>query len=91
MRNIKECPLNLECKVMQEIKIGDYIMIIGEIVEAHVDDDKFFEGSNRINLKKLNPIMYCPTEREYWTIGEKLGNCFSSGKELKDNLKNSSD
>lgn len=82
---IKECPLNLECKVIQEIEIGDYTMFIGEIVETHVDVDKFGDN-NKIDIKKLNPLIYCATIREYWSIGEKLGDGFSCGKKLKEKL-----
>lgn len=82
---IKECPYNLECKVMQEIEIGDYTMIIGEIVETHIDD-KYLDNKNKVDIKKLNPLIYCATIREYWTIGEKLGNGFSCGLELKNKL-----
>ena len=79
---IKECPLNLECKVIREIEIGDYTMFIAEIVETHVDIDKFGDN-DKIDIKKLNPLVYCASIREYWTIGEKLGNGFNCGKVLK--------
>jgi flavin reductase (DIM6/NTAB) family NADH-FMN oxidoreductase RutF len=84
---IKECPLNLECKVLQEIKIGDYTMFIGEIVETHIDSDKFVKNNkSKVDIKKVNPLIYCATIREYWTIGEKLGDGFSCGLELKKKL-----
>ena len=79
---IKECPLNLECRVMKEIEIGDYTMIIGEILETHIDEDKFI-NDKKVDIKRLNPLIYCSTIREYWTIGEKLGDGFKCGKELK--------
>ena len=81
---IKECPLNLECKVMQEIEIGDYTMIIGEILETHIDEDKFIDDK-KVDIKRLNPLIYCSTIREYWSIGDKLGDGFKCGKELKIN------
>lgn len=82
---IKECPLNLECTVIREIVIGDYTMFIGEIVETHVDKDKY-NDNDKIDIKRLDPLIYCATIREYWSIGEKLGNGFNCGKELKNRL-----
>lgn len=37
---IKECPVNLECKVVHEIKYeGSHHWFIGEIKEVHIDND----------------------------------------------------
>lgn len=80
---IKECPFNLECKVTKEIDISDYWMFLAEIVEAHVDEDKMDEENRvKIEVAKVNPLVYCATVREYWTIGQKLGDSFKVGKEL---------
>ncbi|MCX7710174.1 MAG: flavin reductase family protein [Clostridia bacterium] len=81
---IKECPFNLECKVVQEIQLGDYVLLMGEIVETHIDEDKveFVNNRPQIDISKTNPLVYCATVREYWELGKKLGNAFQSGKEL---------
>lgn len=67
----------------QKIELGDYILFIGEILETHVDKDKFNEENSKIDIKKIDPLVYCAVVREYWSIGEKLGDAFSVGKELK--------
>jgi len=81
---IDECPLNLECKVFKEVEIGEHTMFIGEILEAHIDADKT-NDTNRINvdISKVDPLIYCASVREYWTIGKKLGDSFKCGTELK--------
>jgi|Deesub1362A_J573_1020465.scaffolds.fasta_scaffold00473_7 flavin reductase (DIM6/NTAB) family NADH-FMN oxidoreductase RutF len=81
---IKECPYNMECVVKQEILLGEWVLILAEIVETHLDEDKI-NPSNRANIeisKVVNPLVYCAEVREYWSLGEKLGNGFSSGKEI---------
>ncbi|UCE96618.1 MAG: flavin reductase family protein [Candidatus Bathyarchaeota archaeon] len=35
--HIKESPLSIECKVVQEVKTGDHIWFIGEVQAVHVD------------------------------------------------------
>lgn len=77
---IKECPYNIECKVIKEVEIGDWILVIGEIVETHVDEDKI--ENNQISIEKVDPLVYVPTIREYWSIGKLLGKSFDVGKEM---------
>ena len=81
---IKECPYNMECKVVQEIEIGDWVLVLGEIVETHIDEDKLTEnnGKVKIDISKVNPLTYCAGIREYWQLGDKAGEGFSAGKEL---------
>lgn len=77
---IKECPYNIECKVINEVAIGDWILVIGEIVETHIDEDKMED--NKISIEKVDPLVYVPTIREYWSIGKLLGKSFNVGKEM---------
>lgn len=81
---IKECPFNLECQVVSELELGDYILVLGEIVEIHVDQDKveYHNNKPKINVGDIDPLVYCPTIREYWSIGQMLGNSFNAGKEI---------
>lgn len=63
---IKECPYNIECKVIKEVEIGNWILVIGEILETLVDEDKI--ENDQISIKKVDPLVYVPTIREYWSI-----------------------
>ena len=80
---IQECPYNIECKVVREIELGDYVLILGEILETHVEAEHF-DPSNRakINIASLQPLVYCAVIREYWSLGEQLGKGFDAGKTL---------
>jgi flavin reductase (DIM6/NTAB) family NADH-FMN oxidoreductase RutF len=79
---VAECPFNLECKVIQEITFGEWTVIFGEIVETHVDEDKLNRETGRIDVAKIDPLVYCATIREYWSMGTRLGLGFSAGREL---------
>lgn len=81
---IGECPFNLECKIVEELQLGDYILVMGEVVETHIDEDKVIFANNQLqfDISKINPLVYCATVREYWSLGKKLGNAFQSGIEL---------
>lgn len=79
---IKECPFNMECKAKKEVEVGEYVVFFGEIVETHIDEDKINTSNMKIDISKVNPLVYCATVREYWKLGEKLGTGFNAGKEL---------
>lgn len=53
---IKECPVNLECKVKKVEDLGSHHMFIAEIVAIHVDEE-LYEGDN-LNLEKAKLISY---------------------------------
>ncbi len=36
--SVKECPVNLECKVVQELETGDHTWFVGEIVAHNVEE-----------------------------------------------------
>jgi len=78
---IQECPYNIECRVTAETVLGDWVMFLGEIVETHVDAD-LTDSSGSIDMKRLDPLVYCATIREYWRLGTKLGDGFDAGKSL---------
>lgn len=81
---IKECPYNIECRVSKEIIIGDYLHILGEVLESHVDLDKA-DNSKRagFDMSKIDPLVYFAQAREYWCVGEKLGDSYSVGNQIK--------
>jgi flavin reductase (DIM6/NTAB) family NADH-FMN oxidoreductase RutF len=82
---IKECPFNMECKVTGELELGEWVMILGQIVETHADADKVDSLDQRIDIAKMKPLVYCASIREYWELGRKLGNGFSAGKDIVSN------
>lgn len=79
---IKECPYNLECLVIKEVELGEYVLFLGEIVESHMDSDKIDDATGEIDIEKVDPLVYCARIREYWKLGEKIGKGFEVGKEL---------
>lgn len=87
---IEECPYNIECRVVNEISVGEWVAIFGEILETHIDDDKIDVSSRTVDISKVNPLVYCATIREYWGLGEKVGKGFNAGKEILEQLGNES-
>ncbi len=77
---IKECPVNLECKVLDVRKLGTHDMFLGEIVAVHMDEEVLSE-KGEIDISKLKPIAYCPQAAQYWSLKEAIGTYgFTKGK-----------
>ena len=68
---IKECPVNIECKLKEVIPLGTHDLFLGEIVQVHVDNEILDEKGN-IDFKKADPFVF--NQGEYWSINKKLGN-----------------
>ena len=43
---IDECPYNLECRVTGESEVGEYVVVLGEIVETHAEERVLRPDSN---------------------------------------------
>ncbi len=66
---IAECPVSMECKVVETVHLGNHDWVIGEIVAVHCDESVLDENG-RFDPSKADPI-WC-FWNEYWSIGEKL-------------------
>lgn len=67
---IAECPVNIECKVRQEVTLDSHVVFIADILAVHYDEEVLDEKGNPV-LEKIRPYAYCLNE--YRVIGEKLG------------------
>ena len=81
---IEQCPINIECEVLQIVEIGDHSVIIGKIIESYITDDCFDNG--KPDIKKINPLCFCTlTEKSmgYYKVGEFVANTSSISNETK--------
>jgi len=69
---IKECPVNLECKLKDIVRLGSHDLFIGEVVNVDVDES-VVASSGKIDYEKLNPITWNPITEEYHSLGKVLG------------------
>ena len=78
---IAESPLSVECKLTLELPLGDYRLLIGEIVEIHAAAEaQRVDGSMDVEL--LDPLVYLGGIREYWSLGEKQATAYKDGLSL---------
>lgn len=79
---IGECPLCLECKVIEEVGLPTHDLFIGEIVGAYTEERYLTDG--KIDIKKLNPLLLTMRDNNYWTVGDHIGRAWNIGLKLKE-------
>lgn len=80
---IEECSYHLECKLMAEVDLPTgSLMVIGQIVESHADEEVLDEDGANVDPGKMKPLCYLTGVREYWALGEKVADAYSIGKSL---------
>ena len=76
---IEEYPLVLECEVKEWNEEKE--VLVGKIVAQQADESILTDG--KIDLGKLQPIMYDASFHVYRVIGEVVGNAFKDGLKIK--------
>jgi len=74
---IRECPVNLECRVAHILDLISHQLVIGEILESHVDKDCLTDG--KPDAAKIDPLIYATGVQQYHRLGKAVGNAFSIG------------
>ena len=78
---IKECPLALECRVIETIPMGTHDVFIADIVSVSCDDS-ILDEDGKIRFDKAGLLAYA--HGEYYALGEKVGKFgFSTKKQTE--------
>lgn len=67
---IKECSVNLECKVKHVMELGSHVFFIGEILTVQADEE-FLKDDREINYQLLKPLVL--KHDEYYGMKNPLG------------------
>lgn len=78
---VVESPLNVECRYLREVELGDYCLVMGEIVEIHACESAFDE-QGKADIRAFDPLVYLGGLREYWSLGEKEADAYRAGLAL---------
>ena len=77
---IDELPMALECRLVSYDP--ESCRLVGEIVNVCADESVLGEDG-KIDPDKLQPIIFDPIHFTYRKLGEKVGNAFRDGAQLK--------
>ena len=89
---VNEFPVVLECKLKETVNLGSHTMFIGEVLDLKADEEvligitsKTGKKLSRIDPEKFLPIIFDMSTRNYYKLGEKIGDGFSTGSKLLKN------
>lgn len=68
--SIEECPVSIECRVKQILRLGSHDMFVAEVTAVSVED-KYMDAKGKFHLNDLGLTAY--SHGEYFTLGKKLG------------------
>lgn len=77
---IEELPMALECKLVSYDE--ESCRLVGEIINVNADE-KVLDANGKIDPAKHEPITFDPVNNTYLKLGEKVGNAFKDGAQLK--------
>ena len=76
-------PMTMECRILRKIDESEEgYYIVAEIVNILVDE-KYVSEDGKPDVEKMELITYEPIHHGYVTLGKRVGNAFSDGKQLK--------
>ena len=82
---IQECPINIECKVVQTVDLPSNSFFIGEIVNIHADEKVLDNG--KPDVKKVRPFLLTMPDNRFWSVGEQVGHAWKDGVGYKEKVK----
>jgi len=78
---IEECPVCLECRLVDAVELPTNTLYIGEIVAVYSDDTFMTDG--KTDFTKVNPLFLTMPDNRYWRIGPGAGMAWKIGRSLK--------
>jgi flavin reductase (DIM6/NTAB) family NADH-FMN oxidoreductase RutF len=80
---IEECPLNLECKLVQKLSLGGTDdLYIGEIVETYCSPECMTNG--KPDVEKMGIFVLSMNDNRYFSLGKPIGKAWSDGKRYRE-------
>jgi flavin reductase (DIM6/NTAB) family NADH-FMN oxidoreductase RutF len=77
---IRECPVTLECRLVQIVSLPTHNLCIGEIVGAYADGTVIKDW--KPDFPEIDPLFLTMPDNRYWTLGKYAGDAWSAGKKL---------
>ena len=81
---ITECPLNIECKLVQTVDLPTNTLFIGEIRNIY-SEEKYLENG-KPDVKRVRPFLLTMPDNRFWSVGEQVGNAWKDGVHYKEKI-----
>ncbi|MDD6180510.1 MAG: flavin reductase family protein [Desulfovibrionaceae bacterium] len=78
---VEECNAVIELKLTHTLELGSHVQFIGEVMDVKLKPH-CLDAQGLPRLDALNPLLFVPLSREYWTVGEMTAKAFSVGRSI---------
>ena len=78
---IEECPLNVECRVVEKVQLPTNYLFVGEIVGVHAEESLLTDGHP--DPEKIKPFVLSMPDNRFWELGDCVGRAWHDGKNFK--------
>jgi flavin reductase (DIM6/NTAB) family NADH-FMN oxidoreductase RutF len=78
---ISDCPLSIECKLVEIVESGLNEIFIGEIMATYTEERFLTEG--KLDFGKMKPLILSQPDTTYLRLGEPLATAWNIGKKYK--------
>jgi flavin reductase (DIM6/NTAB) family NADH-FMN oxidoreductase RutF len=83
---IQECPINMECRLIQTVDFPRHDVFMGEIVETYCDENCITDGI--VDFSKVQPLLFIMEDKSYNKLGDYIARAWRIGLELKKKVSN---
>jgi flavin reductase (DIM6/NTAB) family NADH-FMN oxidoreductase RutF len=78
---VKECPLCMECRLVETVESGLNEIFIGEITGLFTEERYMTEG--KPDFVKMKPLILSQPDTSYWNLGQPVAKAWNVGKKYK--------
>jgi flavin reductase (DIM6/NTAB) family NADH-FMN oxidoreductase RutF len=78
---ISDCPLNMECKLVETVESGLNEIFIGDIAGTFTEEK--FLNDGKLDFKKMKPLILSQPDTSYWRLGGTVARAWNIGKRYK--------
>lgn len=78
---VAECPVVIELRLAHTVELGSHTQYIGEIMDVKVHK-QCLDAKDIPLLDSIDPLLYVPLARQYWSIGHMVARAFSVGRSV---------
>ena len=78
---IKDCPLSMECNLVEVFESGSDEIFIGEIRGTFTEETFMTDG--KLDFGKMKPLILSQPDASYWGLGRPVAKAWNAGKSYK--------
>jgi len=79
---LDDAPVSMECKVINQIEVGNFTNYILKPVHTYVQEECLNE-KGKIDYEKVSPVLFEFQSAQYLSTGKVIGKCWRIGKDYQ--------